>query len=293
MRRVNFSQKYNTKNYQYKGKSKRLVFVFLLLALSLCAACVIIANMGGFSGLHGKPSIGSVTHLARLDAKIARISVHTQSIDDVLTQTDTYPPSLLDLLSRNPEVFEFVLAYPAKKDAPPAPKLDAKEVTAGIFPHLLQWDTRWGYALYGDDLIALTGCAPTCLSMAAAGLTGDASLTPAKIAFAWERDGHYIRGVGTSWQAMSDSVAQFGLQSEELPLVETIIRRSLRDGKPVVCSVREGDFTISGHFILLAGIASNGDFIVHDPNSVERTAKTWTFEELEPQISNLWSISIK
>ncbi len=39
-------------------------------------------------------------------------------------------------------------------------------------PLLLQTDSRWSNVPYGSSTIGISGCAPTCLSMAAIALTG-------------------------------------------------------------------------------------------------------------------------
>lgn len=65
----------------------------------------------------------------------------------------------------------------------------------------------------------------------------------------------------------------------------------LEEGHPIVCSMRKGDFTTTGHFILLVGV-QDGKFIVHDPNSKERSKKLWDYETLEYQIRNLWSFQM-
>ena len=55
--------------------------------------------------------------------------------------------------------------------------------------------------------------------------------------------------------------------------------------------VRPGDFTTTGHFIVLAGIANDGQVIVHDPNSAERSGRTWDLERVLSQCANLWAFS--
>lgn len=100
---------------------------------------------------------------------------------DILQDTSgTWPESLQALLERHPDALEFVEGYPDHKDDAPAETIG--DVVQGQFPLLLQWDARWGYVRYGDDLLAVTGCGPTCLAMAAAGLTGDNAITPAAVA---------------------------------------------------------------------------------------------------------------
>ena len=50
-----------------------------------------------------------------------------------------------------------------------------------------------------------------------------------------------------------------------------------------------GDFTTTGHFIVLTGVDSNGDIIVHDPNSIKRSKKRWSIDDIMKQTKNLWS----
>ena len=208
---------------------------------------------------------------------------------DILQDTSgTWPESLQALLERHPDALEFVEGYPDHKDDAPAETIG--DVVQGQFPLLLQWDARWGYVRYGDDLLAVTGCGPTCLAMAAAGLTGDNAITPAAVAEQAQRDGYWVDGV-TSWGLMTDGCRAWGLVSEELPLTESAVTGALDEGRPIICSVRPGDFTTTGHFILLAGLEEEG-LQVNDPNSPQNSDRLWTYDELEPQIRNLWAFSL-
>ena len=201
----------------------------------------------------------------------------------------TWPESLRELLERHQDALAFVEGYPDHKDDTPAETIG--DVVQGQFPLLLQWDPRWGYARYGDDLLAVTGCGPTCLAMAAAGLTGDDTITPAAVAEEAQRDGYWVDGV-TSWELMRTGCEAWGLVSEELPLSESAVTGALNDGQPIICSVRPGDFTTTGHFILLAGMEEGG-IRVNDPNSPQNSDRLWTYAELEPQIRNLWAFSAR
>lgn len=51
---------------------------------------------------------------------------------------------------------------------------------------------------------------------------------------------------------------------------------------------RPGDFTSTGHFIVLVGI-EDGKIRVNDPNSRARSQVLWEYDRLESQINNLWS----
>lgn len=91
-----------------------------------------------------------------------------------------YPESLMKLLARNPETEDFVLSYPPEKDVEHTVDLSGTDLSK--VPLFLQWDKRWGYTIYGNDVAGLTACGPTALSMAAYYLTGgDPKMTPDKI----------------------------------------------------------------------------------------------------------------
>ena len=60
-------------------------------------------------------------------------------------------------------------------------------------------------------------------------------------------------------------------------------------GKPIICAMGPGDFTSSGHYIVLVGV-EDGLLRVNDPNSRENSGKLWKFEDIESQFRNLWVI---
>ena len=207
----------------------------------------------------------------------------------VIAEAGDASDTLRELLENNPETADFIKNYPSMKDNPPAE--DIGEVTKGVIPHLLQWDERWGYQIYGDNMIAVNGCGPTAISMVAAGLTGDSSVTPYKVAKTAEEQGYYTGESGTSWSLMTDGAQQWGIRGEELGLSREEIFSALENGQPVICSMRPGDFTTTGHFIVLAGV-EDGKIRVNDPNSIKRSEELWDYETLEYQINNLWAYTV-
>ena len=141
--------------------------------------------------------------------------------------------------------------YPEKKDEAPAESIG--EVKEGEIPLLIQWDERWGYIHYGDGIIANSGCGPTALAMVAAGLTGDNSITPYKIASYAGANGYYVAGSGSSWSLMTEAALNFGVAGTEIALSESSVTEELNAGHPIICSMKQGDFTTDGHFIVLTG----------------------------------------
>lgn len=201
-----------------------------------------------------------------------------------------YPESLQRLLENNPETRSFVMGYSEKKNSHTPVDLSG-EVTKGTIPLFLQWDERWGYEKYGDDMLALTGCGPTCLAMVYCGLSGETDWDPARVAQMAQRQGYYESGAGSSWTLMSEGAAAMGLISSEVIFDEEHIRAALAEGCPVICSMGPGDFTAAGHFIVLTGIDNEGKITVCDPNSKKRSEKAWELQKIMPQMKNLWAYS--
>lgn len=245
-------------------------------------------------------SIGYVRTLFETGGRSETMKVDDSNLDEALRtraredgryQTlidhqEDYPESLLEMAARNSETLDFVLDYPKNKDN--APQSSVGSVTAGQIPLLLQWDERWGYSTYGDDLLAVTGCGPTVLSMVVSGLTGDSSITPYVVARYAQENGYYVSGTGTSWSLMSKGCSYFGLTADELSLSEASVFNALDSGCPIICSVRPGDFTTTGHFIVIYG-KENGQLKIHDPNSKANSEQLWDYDRVAAQINNLWA----
>lgn len=175
--------------------------------------------------------------------------------------------------------------------AEPIVSTPRSEWRAGEVPHLYQTDPAWASHPYAGGNVEKNGCGPTCLSMVYVALTGRDDLDPAAMADFAERGG-YVQDGMTAWALMSDGAAELGLLSEELPADADSVRAALEAGSPVICSVRPGDFTTTGHFIVLAGMAEDGRVVVRDPNSAERSSQTWDLQRVLDQCANLWAFSV-
>lgn len=201
---------------------------------------------------------------------------------------DEYPEELLELLEKNPETYDFVISYP-EREKYQGQEIDLTgEVAAGDVPLFLQWDRRWGYDSYGNEMIALAGCGPTCMSMAYTYLTGETDLNPRAMAEFADKNG-YNTEVGTSWSFFTDGAGQLGLSGAEIGLDEAKMKEVLDRGNVIICSMRPGDFTTTGHFILIRGYDGKG-FLVNDPNSKANSGKQWNYDTLQSQIKCLWAI---
>ena len=258
-----------------RGKNRKRRRKHRILKSILCIAIIIPMIM---AVLWAKDMISGKSSLAVM-------ALFNPKVREVMANKDQYPEQLIELLKNNGETVDFVFDYQEKKDTPPADTVG--EVVQGQIPLLLQWDERWGYAFYSDDMIAVNGCGPTAIAMVAAGLTGDNTITPYKVAQFSAENGYYAGDAGTSWTLMTDGARQFGIYGEEMGLSESEVFSALENGHPIICSMRPGDFTTTGHFIVLTGV-EDGKIRVNDPNSRVRSEKLWDYSRLEYQINNLW-----
>lgn len=214
--------------------------------------------------------------LGREDERIAAIR---QSSGD-------YPDRLLEALANNPEMADFVEGYPEAEHVATGGLTDSELQEA--FPLFMQWDPRWGYASYGDNsCIALSGCGPTCLSMALYYLTGDEGMTPDAIGDYSMQNGYYMSGTGTLWALFEDVAPLYGVDVTQPDQSEWEMKAALDQGAVLICSMGPGDFTVGGHFIVIYGYDRDG-FMVNDPNCVARSRRSWTYDQLNRQMKHLW-----
>ena len=143
-------------------------------------------------------------------------------------------------------------------------------------------------ALHLPDLLAQV-LLQEVAGLLAGAVSGDDAFHPAEMIEFAEENGYYAKGYGSSWTLISEGGVKLGLDVTEIPLVKKRITDNLEVGNPIICAMGKGDFTSSGHYIVLIGL-KDGKFIVNDPNSPENSQKLWSYEQIQGQIRNLWVI---
>ena len=216
--------------------------------------------------------------------RLGELGQDSSLIEGIYQNHSKYPKELLAALANNPEMVDFVSGYPDRNGMTGEITASEKEQE---FPLFLQWDRRWGYESYGDSCIGLAGCGPTCLSMVLFYLTRDETYTPDKIAAYSVENGYYVGGTGTSWVLMEDIAKLYGIKVNSISSTANNMRAVLDNGGIIICAMGKGDFTLSGHYIVIYGYENEG-FMVNDPNCVERSVRRWTFSEIETQIKSIW-----
>ena len=270
-----------------KKKTKRKILIFVIILVSII---FIRTEYYNYKFNHQYKSAEETINNKNIDSinYLETLANENPDIAKIMKNKDSYPKILLEMLSRNLDMTDYVLNYLDYKGQ--VFSNDIGKVTKGKYPLLLQYDTRWGYGMYGDDVIAINGCGPTSLAMIIAGLTGRNDITPYDIATYSYQKGYY--NGGTSWSLFTEGTSKYGIIGTEIPLSKASIINELEQNHPIICSMKKGDFTTTGHIITIVG-TKNKQFIINDPNSRERSNELWSYETLEPQIRNLWSFRLK
>ena len=265
------------------GAEKGIIAVFIVFVLM--AAIVFFVGVGESLWSAGEDGTEQddvlITTEKNKEDETRKVTEENDLLRDVL------PQELVELLEANPDTEEFVLNYPIKKDQTFEIDLSG-HLGSETLPLFMQWDERWGYTIYGSNVMGLTGCGPTCLSMVLVHLLQDATYTPRYVADFAEEHNYYAQGSGSTWTLISEGGEALGLNVTELPLDENRMKTELKRGNPVICIMGPGHFTTAGHFIVLRGV-EDGKFVVNDPNSKTNSERLWSYEEISGQIKNLWA----
>lgn len=258
----------------HKFRVFRTILVVAVIYMVICQYSFVTNSIGTFLS---NPFCGNGRSVKKIEAY-----ANANGID-----MSEYSEELISLYERNPDASDFVLEYPLKKNETHEINLSKYENCKTV-PLLMQWDQDWGYSEYAGDLFGLTGCGPTSLSMVTIYLTGDVTMNPKKMAEFATKNNYTTNGNGSKWTLFSEGGKKLGLDVTELPLDETRIINNLEVGNPIICAMGPGDFTTSGHFIVLVGY-EDGKIKINDPNSYQNSKKLWSFEKIKDQIKNLWA----
>lgn len=218
-----------------------------------------------------------------------KIQNNQSMLDDIMNSTQ-YPKQLKDLALKNEEALEFVYDYPAEHVKEHTIDL-TKEASMDSVPLFVQWDKRWGYEKYSGNFFAASGCGPTTLSMVVVYLTHNREASPIAVAKYSKEAGYSVDGSGSSWTLISEGCRHYGVKAKTVALDESRMKAELDAGHPIVVNVGPGDFTDTGHFMVITGYDDEG-FSINDPNSIEKSGKRWLFKNISSQIRAVWSMYV-
>lgn len=218
-----------------------------------------------------------------------KIQNNQSMLDDIMNSTQ-YQKQLKELALKNEEALEFVYDYPAEHVKEHTIDL-TEEASMDSVPLFVQWDKRWGYEKYSGNFFAASGCGPTTLSMVVVYLTHNREASPIAVAKYSKEAGYSVDGSGSSWTLISEGCRHYGVKAKAVALDESRMKAELDEGHPIVVNVGPGDFTDTGHFMVITGYDDEG-FSINDPNSIEKSGKRWLFKNISSQIRAVWSMYV-
>lgn len=168
----------------------------------------------------------------------------------------------------------------------------------------LQTDPRWkshDYSAKGEKkTIGSSGCGPTAAAMVIATLK-DKHVTPVTTSDWSVAHGYKALNQGTFYSYFIPQFSAYGISCKRLNMsnlygkktssAHTEALNALKDGNWVIACMGKGNWTKSGHFILLYAW-ENGSVWINDPASTAaaRTKNTW--ELFSGQVKYLWTVTV-
>lgn len=168
----------------------------------------------------------------------------------------------------------------------------------------LQTDPRWknhNYSAKGESkTIGSSGCGPTAAAMVIATLA-DKNVTPVTAAEWSMAHGYKALNQGTYYTYFVPQMTAYGISCKRLnqsnlygqssSAAHTAALSALQGGDWVIACMGKGNWTSSGHFILLYGY-ENGFVYINDPASTKaaRVKNTWAL--FARQVKYMWSVTV-
>ena len=166
----------------------------------------------------------------------------------------------------------------------------------------LQTDSRWGWNDYSapgeKTTIRASGCGPTAMAMVLATWC-DLKVTPATEC-AWAlAHGYKAPYSGTYYGYFVPAAARYGLKARQLNWVNLYgnsksayheeARKALENGHLVIACMGKGNWTSSGHYVLVYGV-QHGVVYINDPASTLARRTRGDYNLFKTQVKYYWII---
>ena len=205
---------------------------------------------------------------------------------------DTVQAKLIKLAADEPAAQAYVRNFADKYPMKTPQNGQIKTVATGKnIPRFYQWDELWGYTVYSGTAFGLTGCCPTCLAMVYQGVTGNTDLSPYDLGEIAVRDGYASEYEGTYANFLVEEASSLGLNVSEIDVTEKAMKNALESGEVVIVNFAPGIFTEYGHYVVITGMTQDGELIMNDPYSEERSNQTWSLRTIVEESQGLYAYS--
>jgi len=170
--------------------------------------------------------------------------------------------------------------------------------------YYMQTDARWknkDYSTKGESTtIGASGCGPTCAAMVIETMTGK-KFTPVD-ACAWSlANGYKALRQGTYYSYFVPQFKKFNIKCEQLNWTNLYGKTSdpmhakvfsmLKEGYYIIACMGKGNWTSSGHFVLLWWV--DGKVRINDPNSKSDSRMNGDLSLFKSQVKYYWAIDAR
>ncbi len=147
--------------------------------------------------------------------------------------------------------------------------------------YISQHNEKFDNIPYSGGNMSEYGCGPIALTMALNILKGSHTYDAIDIA-KWAKENGYTDSIhGTMWDMIDVYVKwnNIPVNRKDFKNVEEM-KKTFKDGKIIITTMKKGAFTDEGHFIVLVGIDQFNQVEVLDSASIYRTSVNWSFETI-------------
>lgn len=176
---------------------------------------------------------------------------------------------------------------------------------AKITPILyMQTDSRWAdhdYSAKGEKTtIRAEGCGTTCAAMVIATLV-DKKVTPITTSDWSKANGFKAPHQGTYYSYFKPQFAEYGIKCDMMNSVNCYgkssdpvhkrVKKSLEENNWIISVAGKGDFTSSGHYILVYGL-DGSDVLIKDPYNKKTICSKMPWDRYIKQQKYFWEIQL-
>ncbi len=158
--------------------------------------------------------------------------------------------------------------------------------------YISQNDEKFEKMAYGSSNVKVAGCGIVSLTMAL-NYVSEKEIVKLEDVLKWAQENNmYIDGVGSSWSLISGFAKTVPVNCEQIYInsLESFCS-SLEEGEVYIASMGKGNFTQSGHFIVITK-TEDAKVSVLDPASICRSLKKWDAQTVFEQSNKcFWKIS--
>jgi len=272
------------------------LLILIVLAL-VVSSCVRGCSRSQQETTESSEPVNSVDERVSAEASEALTKEFTTELDRceklawIAKHLDKYSDDrLIELALNEPAAIKFVAGVPK---ASGTTKAYTKTVKKGSYPKLYCFDTKWGYAAYGDGLLGVTGSGPTTLAMAYMGLKGTNDKSPADFAELSTQGGYDSGSSGTATNFFASVGGGVGLDVTEQTADADTLHAILEAGQIAIVELKANSVTDYAHWALVIALNEDDSVTLYDPTSAVASSHTWSYGTIGSSSKTMLSVVVE